>query len=60
MAGLVDNPEYWRARAEETRTLAESLNDKEARKIMLGIAKDYDRMADRAESGRQKNEQSKR
>jgi hypothetical protein len=42
MVGLADNPEYWRARAEETRTLADSLNDKESKQIMLGIAKDYE------------------
>jgi hypothetical protein len=49
MAGLIDNPEYWRGRAEETRTLADSLKDKESKQIMLGIAKDYDRMAELAE-----------
>jgi hypothetical protein len=48
MVGLADNPEYWRARAEETRTLGDSLNDKESKRIMLGIAKDYE-LAERAE-----------
>lgn len=49
MAGLLSNPQYWRARAEETRTLADSLTDKESKQIMLGVAKDYDRLAQRAE-----------
>jgi hypothetical protein len=48
MVGVADNPEYWRARAEETRTLADSLNDKESKQIMLRIAKDHE-LAERAE-----------
>jgi hypothetical protein len=49
MVGLADNAPYWRARAEETRTMAETLEDDACRDIMLGIAKDYERMAQRAE-----------
>jgi hypothetical protein len=49
MVGLADNARYWRARAEETRTIAETLEDDPSREIMLGIAKDYERMARRAE-----------
>ena len=49
MSGLFDNVEYWRGRAEETRTIAESMKDEASKNIMLGIARDYDRMADRAE-----------
>jgi hypothetical protein len=40
---------YWRARAEEARTIAETLADETSREIMLNIAKDYERMARRAE-----------
>jgi hypothetical protein len=62
MSGLVDNVEYWRGRAEETRTIAESMEDEASKNIMLGIAKDYDRMAERAEqrlNRRKKSEESK-
>jgi hypothetical protein len=62
MSGLVDNVEYWRGRAEETRTIAESIDDETPKNIMLGIAKDYDRMAERAEERlkrRKKSEESK-
>lgn len=56
MSELVDNVEYWRGRAEETRVIAESLKDTTAKQIMLGIAEDYDRMAELAERRqRQKN-----
>jgi hypothetical protein len=47
--GLVDNPEYWRTRAEEARVVAESMQDPASRQMMLRIVSDYDRMADRAE-----------
>jgi len=47
--GLLDNPEYWRARAEETRVVAESMQDEESREMMLRIASDYEHMAERAE-----------
>jgi hypothetical protein len=43
-----DNPELWRARAAEARALAEGMRDEEARRLMLGIAESYDRLAVRA------------
>jgi hypothetical protein len=58
VAGLVDNPGYWRARAEEARTLADSIQDSESRQIMLGIARDYDRMAQRAEEHLKRREKN--
>ncbi len=58
MADLVDNIEYWRARAEETRVLAESMKDEASRRVMLGIAEDFERMADRAEERVQRRKQS--
>ena len=47
--GLLDNPEYWRKRAEEARVVAESIRDAKSRETMLGVAEDYERMAMRAE-----------
>jgi hypothetical protein len=42
------DPEHWRRRAEESRVLAEQMNDETAKKIMLGIADDYVELAVRA------------
>jgi hypothetical protein len=49
---LLENAEYWRSRAVETRNLADALPDEATRNLMLGIAKDYERMAERAASRR--------
>jgi hypothetical protein len=45
---LLDDPEHWLSRAEEIRTIAEFMNDPEARRIMFDIAAGYDRLAERA------------
>jgi hypothetical protein len=46
----INSKPYWtHIVAEETRTIAETLEDDPSREIMLGIAKDYERMARRAE-----------
>ena len=39
------NPEFWRYRAEEVRALAEEMKNAETKKIMAGIAEDYERIA---------------
>jgi len=41
-------PEHWLTRAAEARALAERMHDDEARRTMLRISIDYERLADRA------------
>ena len=43
------DPDHWRFRAEETRTVADQMTHEEARTIMRRIALDYDRLAKLAE-----------
>jgi hypothetical protein len=43
------DPEHWRFRAEETRTVADQMTHEESRAIMRRIANDYDRLAKLAE-----------
>ena len=40
-----DNPEHLRKRAEETRALAEIIDDRSAKEAMLDIAAQYERQA---------------
>ena len=46
---LVNNAKHWRDRAEQARSNAELMIDPEAKRKMLNIAADYDRLAKRAE-----------
>jgi hypothetical protein len=46
---LINDPKHWRDRAEEARTLAEQMDDPEAKQMMLGIVESYERLAQRAE-----------
>jgi DNA-binding CsgD family transcriptional regulator len=41
------DPKYWRICAEETRQLARGVRDEEANQIMLRIAADYEKLAER-------------
>jgi hypothetical protein len=46
---LMNDPKHWRDRAEEARSHADDMNDPEAKRQMLEIARGYDRLAERAE-----------
>ena len=48
-ASSINGPEHWRARAEEMRRLAEDINDAATKEMMLRIARDYEKLAARAE-----------
>ena len=46
---FVWDPEHWRFRAEEARTVADQMTHEGSRTIMRRIANDYDRLAKFAE-----------
>jgi len=46
---FVNNPQYWRDRAIEMRALAGECNDAEKKAIMLRLANDFDKLAERTE-----------
>jgi hypothetical protein len=46
---IQDDADYWRKRAEEARAVAVQMMDAHTRAVMLGIAQDYDKLAQRAE-----------
>jgi hypothetical protein len=45
---LLNNPIHWNLRAQETRLVAQQLEDPEAKAVILKIADEYDRLAVRA------------
>jgi hypothetical protein len=48
-SSFINDPQHWRGRAEEARTLAEQMSDETSKQMMLRIADDYGRLAERAE-----------
>ena len=48
-ASFINDPEYWRDRAKEKRRLAEGMKDQLSKEKILRIARDYERLAQRAE-----------
>ncbi len=42
---LLHRARFWRLRAEESRTIADGLWGTDARRIMYGLADDYERLA---------------
>jgi DNA-binding ferritin-like protein len=49
LASFINDPEHWRARAEEMRRLAEEMKDAATKEMMLRNARDYENLAVRAE-----------
>jgi hypothetical protein len=47
---LINDPMHWRERAEGTRRIAEDMADPEAKRMMLGIADGYERLAQHADT----------
>jgi hypothetical protein len=56
---IFDNPKHWRQRAEQARALAEQMSDLASREMMLGIVKDYEQLAERAEQRAQEERNKK-
>jgi hypothetical protein len=49
-SSFVNKPEHWLLRAEEMRTLTEGMRDDAKKQEMLRVAKDYEKLAKRAEA----------
>ncbi len=44
-----NDAKHWRDRAAEMRVLSDEIKDPQAQRMMLKLANDYDKLADRAE-----------
>jgi hypothetical protein len=49
MRSLLNNPEHWSARVEETRAMAVGVSDPMARASLLRVAEEYDELVRRAD-----------
>jgi hypothetical protein len=49
MVELAKNPQYWRKCTEWARRIANAIHDEQARRLMLSVAKDYERAAELTE-----------
>jgi hypothetical protein len=47
-ASYINDPKHWQDRACEMRALAEQMKEAETKEIMLRLAADYDKLAERA------------
>jgi hypothetical protein len=52
MSNLLDNPDWWRKRAEEARIIADSMRNAEGKRMMCEVAASYEELARRAEARR--------
>ena len=46
---VINDPDYWRKRAEEMRALSEEMNSVEGKRMLLKLAAEYEELAERAE-----------
>ena len=49
MSQLLNSPTHWHGRATEARGVADKMDDPEAKRAMLEIARNYENLAERAE-----------
>jgi hypothetical protein len=45
----INDAKHWRDRAAQMRVLSDEIKDPQAQRMMLRLANDYDKLADRAE-----------
>jgi hypothetical protein len=53
-AGHFNDPKHWRQQADEARVIARQLPNPESKAVMMRIAADYDRLAERARARAEK------
>ena len=58
-SSFINDPQHWRGRAEEARTLSDLMSEETSKQMMRRIADDYDRLVERAEQRARHTAQSK-